>query len=64
MFERTLRVKNMHKIEIYYVIKTILNQKFTDKIGLRENANIHKNIHYEDIKIKGGIQIGTHPSFH
>ena len=35
----------------------MLNQTFTNKIGLCKNANIYKNIYYENIKIKGGTKI-------
>ena len=52
MFERNLEVQNMHQIEISYVSKKMLNKTFTNKIGLRENANIYKNIYYENIEIK------------
>ena len=55
------RSENVHQIETSYVM---LNKTFTNKIGLLENANIHKNIYYELIAIKGSIQIGTRPSFH
>ena len=49
MLERTLRVKNLNQIEITYVSKKVLNQTFTNKIGLRKNANIVKNIYYKNI---------------
>ena len=30
----------------------MLNQPFKNKIGLHKNANLHKNIYYENAKIK------------
>ena len=53
----------MHEIEIIYLNINMLNQTFTNKIGLRVNAIILKNIDYENIEIKGWIRIGTRSSF-
>ena len=41
----------------------MLNQTFKNKIGLSKNVNIHKNIYYVNIEIKGMIQIVTRPLF-
>ena len=57
------RIEKMHEIEISYVNKMMLNQTFKNKIGLSKNVNIHKNIYYENIEIKGMIQIVTRPLF-
>ena len=35
----------------------MLNQTFTNKIELCENANIHRNIYYENIKIKEVFEV-------
>ena len=37
----------------------MLNQKSTNKIGLRKNTNIHINIYYENIEIQRINQIWT-----
>ena len=42
LFKITIGVQNMHQIEIASVSEKILNQKFTNKIELSDNANIQK----------------------
>ena len=42
----------------------MLNQTFTNKILLHENANIKKNVYFENIELKVRFQIGTRPTFH
>ena len=44
MFERSLGVKYMHKIEIAYVNKNNAESNIHDKKGLYKNANISRNI--------------------
>ena len=61
MFKKTLELQKLHHIEIAHMSKKLLNQTFTNKIGLSKNANIHKNILYENNEIKGRIQIVTCP---
>ena len=59
MFERSLGVKYMHKIEIAYVNKNNAESNIHDKKGLCENANINRNFYYQNIEIKGSIQTGN-----
>ena len=61
--ERILRGKKKHQIKTAYLIKKMLYQTFTNKIGL-SNKKCAQNVLVLKIKIKGSIQIGTRLFFH
>ena len=53
----------MHEIEIDYVNNNYVESKIHKLNRITQERKRSQNIYYENIKIKGIIQIGTLPSF-
>ena len=63
MFKIIILVQNMHEIEIDYVNNNYVESKIHKLNRITQERKRSQNIYYENIKIKGIIQIGTLPSF-